>query len=434
MYKNMGIRTKIVLPFAIGFLVLFVILYWLIVKFAIGGAPSARVIVIVALAVIYVGALLGESNIARVILRPIRNLSACAGKMAEGDMRFDIEVDRSNEMGRLAVSFKEVRDSIGRIFAEVTAFEKSFEAGDLTRRADASQFQGDFKEIILGLNTIMDAVSGLVQNVRDSSELVSENSRYISDGSQALAQGATEQASSIEEISATVDDMATYMKKTSEHAATAKQLIEDVQTEAETSSADMDRLLTALTEINVSSANISRIIKTIEDIAFQTNILALNAAVEAARAGEAGKGFAIVAAEVKNLASKSAEAAQETNALLGDNIIKARDGLNIGEETHASLGSIVSRVGTTVQTIADIAADSKRQAETVEQINTGLMQISNIVQNNTATAEQSASSSQEMAAQASILRELVSKYRFSGDAPAKSLPSPAAAPRLAMIS
>jgi methyl-accepting chemotaxis protein len=141
----------------------------------------------------------------------------------------------------------------------------------------------------------------------------------------------------------------------------------------------------------------------------------LNAAVEAARAGAAGKGFAVVAAEVKSLAAKSSGAAKETNALLNDSITKARDGLDIGEITHASLQNILTSIEKSAVAVSQIAIDSKHQAETVEQINAGLIQISGIVQSNTATAEQSASSSQEMAAQAALLNELVSKYRFSKD-------------------
>jgi methyl-accepting chemotaxis protein len=416
MYKNMSIASKILLPFGIGLVAAFLVLYWLIVKYAIPGQQNARGVIITALVVLFIIIMLGAWNISRVVLKPIRKLSGSASKLAKGDMHFEIGINSTNEMGQLAASFKEVQDSIRNIFAEVTAFEKSFETGDLTKRADTGRFQGEYREIIAGLNGIMDAVSTLVKNVRNSSVLVSTNSKEISGGAQLLAQGATEQAASIEEISATVDDMASYMKNTANHAAEAKRLIEDVQKEASAGSSEMDRLLLALNEINVSSANISKIIKTIEDIAFQTDILALNAAVEAARAGASGKGFAVVASEVKNLASKSAKAAQETNMLLGDNMKKAQDSLGIGEVMHASLGNIVSSVGTTVETISDIAADSKQQAETVDQINTGLMQISNIVQNNTATAEQSSSSSQEMAAQASLLSEIVQRYRFSNDA------------------
>jgi methyl-accepting chemotaxis protein len=359
--------------------------------------------------------MLGEWNIARLVIKPIQELSTHASKLAAGNMSFEIETDRTNEMGQLAVSFQGVQASVRNILSEVRLFEQSISAGDLTLRADPGRYEGDFREIATGLNDMMELFGDLVRSVRDSASMVSANSKEISRGAQMQAQGATEQAASIEEISATVETMLDYMKSTSENAKTGKKLSDNVLIEAESGNNSMDRLLTKLHEINVASSSISKIIKSIEDIAFQTNILALNAAVEAARAGVAGKGFSVVAEEVKNLAAKSADAAKETSVLLSDSINKARDGLEIGEVTHASLRSILTCTGETAAVISQIAADATSQAETVEQINIGLTQISNIVQTSTATAEQSASSSQEMAAQASLLHEMVLKYRLAED-------------------
>ena len=174
----------------------------------------------------------------------------------------------------------------------------------------------------------------------------------------------------------------------------------------------MKQLADALEAINKSSSYISNVIKIIEDIAFQTNILALNASVEAARAGAHGKGFSVVAEEVKNLAGKSAAAAKETSALLGDSISKSKHGLAIGEDMEKALSGIVGSLSISVASITEIAEDCNRQVEIFEQVNSGLNQISMVVQSNTATAEESAASSEEMAAQSSMLMEMVSNYRI----------------------
>jgi methyl-accepting chemotaxis protein len=403
------------LPFGFGLIITFSLLYLVIVKVGAAESPKAKLYIIIAMAVFYLVVMIGEWNISRLLLKPIKQLSAHAVKLAEGDMSFQVANDSTNEMGQLTASFSAVQDSVKSILSEVKMFEDSITKGNLTTRIDAGKYLGDYQAIANGLNSIMELISGLVEKVRESAAIVSGSSQEISGGAQEQAQGATAQASSIQEISATVETMSEYMKKTSDNSLTAKKLSGDVLREAEAGNGNMDLLLTKLNEINVSSSSISKIIKNIEDIAFQTNILALNAAVEAARAGTAGKGFSVVASEVKNLATKSSEAAKETNALLGDSIAKARDGLEIGEVAHASLRSILASTGKTSEAITQIAADAKEQADTIEQINAGLTQISNIVQTNTATAEQVASSSQEMAAQASMLHEMVLQYRLNGD-------------------
>jgi methyl-accepting chemotaxis protein len=193
----------------------------------------------------------------------------------------------------------------------------------------------------------------------------------------------------------------------------AKQLGEKVHSEAGLGSEKMKDLLAALEEINAASADIANIIKTIEDIAFQTNILALNASVEAARAGAHGKGFAVVAQEVKNLAVKSAAAAEETSGIIRKSIVKTKDGVGIGADMRQSLTDMVDNIGKAVDAISRIADESQRQVETIALLNAGLGEISRVVQVNTATAEESASSSEEMSSLANVLRNMVSKYTLA---------------------
>jgi methyl-accepting chemotaxis protein len=349
--------------------------------------------------------------IAGSIVKPIKKLVGHADSMANGCMDFNIDIHSKDETRQLADSFKNVQKSVQKMVGDVNKTAEDILAGNLLNRADVSVYAGDYGKIMGELNRIMDGLNGLVKNIKESAANVASASQQISNGSQDLAQGSTEQAAAIEEINATVAEVVEQTRMNSERALMARDISEKIHTEAESGNEKMRQLLLALEEINTASSNISNIIKTIEDIAFQTNILALNASVEAARAGVHGKGFAVVAEEVKNLAMKSAEAAKETNNLINASVMKAKSGVNIGEDMRKSLSDMVEGINRTVEAISKITEDSTRQVEAIEQLNTGIEQISQVVQNNTATAEESASSSEEMSAQAELLNNMVAHFK-----------------------
>jgi methyl-accepting chemotaxis protein len=187
-----------------------------------------------------------------------------------------------------------------------------------------------------------------------------------------------------------------------------------IRAKAEKGSEQMNAMMEAVQAINDASQSIGKVIKVIDDIAFQTNILALNAAVEAARAGVAGRGFAVVAEEVRNLAAKSAEAAQDTEALIENSINKAVLGVKIAGETNESLIAIVDGIVQSSRISGEIAEKADRQYSAIGEINTGIDQVSQVVQQNSATAEESAAASEELSGQSSMLNGLIGQFKLSG--------------------
>ena len=229
----------------------------------------------------------------------------------------------------------------------------------------------------------------------------------VSAASQALAEGASEQAASLEETGASLEEMASMTKRNSENAQKAKDLANQTRQAADAGSADMEHMTLAMEAIKVSSADIAKIIKTIDEIAFQTNILALNAAVEAARAGEAGMGFAVVADEVRSLAQRSAEAAKETAAKIEGAITKTEQGVEDSAKVAERLHEIVSKIRQVDELVGDVAAASREQTQGIDQVNTAVTQMDRVTQSNAASAEESASAAEELNAQAEALKDAV---------------------------
>jgi methyl-accepting chemotaxis protein len=258
--------------------------------------------------------------------------------------------------------------------------------------------------IIKGVTT---ALKRIINSLSSGAEQVSSASTQVSSASQSLAQGASEQASSLEESSSALEESAGMAKQNADNAQSANQLSIQAREAAEKGQTSMNEMTSAVTDINQSSDQISKIIKVIEEIAFQTNLLALNAAVEAARAGDAGKGFAVVAEEVRNLAKRSADAAKDTNELIGDSVEKAKNGQKIAEESSQALEEIVTNVKKVVDLVGEIAAASQEQAQGIEQINTAVGQMDQVTQQNASNAEESASASEELSAQSQNLQTMV---------------------------
>jgi len=255
--------------------------------------------------------------------------------------------------------------------------------------------------------SIIVLLKGIIASLQESSEQVASASGQVSSASQSLAEGATEQAAGLEETSSSLEEMSSMTRQNSDNAQEANNLSGEAKTAADSGSEAMLRMNTAIQDIQKSSDETAKIIKVIDEIAFQTNLLALNAAVEAARAGEAGKGFAVVAEEVRNLAMRSAEAAKNTSSMIQESVKNSNNGVDIADEVGKVLDEIVQGIGKTSGLVGEIAAASQEQAQGIDQVNTAVAQMDKVTQQNAANAEESASASEELSAQAEQMNQAV---------------------------
>ena len=251
------------------------------------------------------------------------------------------------------------------------------------------------------------ALTHLVHNLGSYSGQVNHAATQVSSASQTLAQGSGEQAASIEETSSSLEEMASMTKRNAENAQKATDLAREARSAADRGAEDMQSMNQAMEAIKVSSDDIAKIIKTIDEIAFQTNILALNAAVEAARAGEAGMGFAVVADEVRNLAQRSAQAARETTAKIEGAILKTAQGVQISQKVTDTLNDIVIKARQVDELASEVAGASREQTQGITQINSAVGQMDKVTQSNAASAEESAAAAQELSSQAELMMQAV---------------------------
>ena len=353
-------------------------------------------------------------SILRKMINPIQIVLGAANSIADGNLDVKLEVKTGDEIGQLIMAFSKMAETLKTIIKDIDHILGNMANGDFTVESIAMEhYIGDYKSVLLAINNIKSNLSDALTQISQASNEVHSGAEQVSCGAQALSQGATEQASSIEELSATITQISQQINQTAQNAQNANDVSEKANNELLTSNHKMEEMITAMSDISLKSDEIKKIIKTIDDIAFQTNILALNAAVEAARAGSAGKGFAVVADEVRNLAGKSAQAAKSTALLIEETINAVNNGTGIVAETAKSLVSAIDGSHVSTGLLNEIATASNQEADAVSQITMGIEQIASVVQTNSATAEQSAAASEELNGQAQMLRDTVSRFKLT---------------------
>ncbi len=370
-----------------------------------------------ALACIIVGIWIVSVYIKRTVSMPLFRLTVLAQTFEKGDLGLNqhqtmmADVESNDEIGVLSQSFDRTICRLRNYIGEIADILERIANGDLNAQT-TQDYVGDFASIQTSLNDILQRLNETMGQIVNSSKQVADGADQMSNVAQALSQGAMEQSTSVDELARTMQVVTGHIKQTAANAQQTQQQTEDMGRRLTESNQKMQEMIAAMQEMTDSSNEIGKIIKTIEDIAFQTNILALNAAVEAARAGEAGKGFAVVADEVRNLAGKSAEASQYTTTLIERSMNAVDKGTQIVDVTAKQLEDVVNKAQGIVSTINNIAVDARDQADTIEQVQAKIDQISSVVQNNSATSEESAATSEELRAQAGILKQLVNTFNL----------------------
>jgi len=315
------------------------------------------------------------------------------------------DLNRKDEIGDLAVSV----GAILHQFQNVERLANDLAAGNYRIE---TKVRGDQDTMNINLNKMLDQVNHALREINETVKQVANGSGEVSSAAQSLSSGAQEAAASLEEITASMNEISSQTRANAESATQARDLAHKASTAAANGQQAMQEMTDAMGRITQNSSEIQRVIKVIDDIAFQTNLLALNAAVEAARAGQHGKGFAVVAEEVRNLASRSAKAAQETSELIAKSGQEIEKGASVATRTADVLNTIVEQVRQTTDLVAGIAVASNEQAEGVNQVTVGLQQIDAVTQQNTASAEESASAAGEMSSMAANLQKLVDQFQL----------------------
>ena len=337
--------------------------------------------------------------------------------IANGDMSDETaerlaRLENDDEIGSLARAMERAVKAIRDIAEDSRQLKEAIDDNDLSASIDTSRYKGIYLTISDVINQLFGEIVANMKAVQEISEGIDNRAQQVSAAAESLAQGSTEQAASVEELAATISSVSNQVGDNANNAKSANGIAAQTVAEVAESNEQMKKMIGAMDEISITSHKIGAMVKTIDDIAFQTNILALNAAVEAARAGAQGKGFAVVADEVRNLANKSAEAAKDSTTLIGNVISAIEKGVGYAGSVERSLSSVMEKTSIVNDAVDNISSATAEQAMLIEQISVGIDQISSVIQLNTSISEETAAASIGLADDIGMLNAMVKKYRF----------------------
>ncbi len=354
--------------------------------------------------------------ITKLIVEPLAKLQVAVKKLSEGELDADIDYNSEDELGRLVDDYRAACSNMKEVIADAGYLLSEMAEGnfDIDSRAEES-YVGEFGLLIKSMRKLNYQLDDTLRQIEGATSQVSVGADQLSYSAQELADGATDQAGAVQELTATIENVANIANISAESAVDAANNARSSVAEAQKSRQDMDELIQAMERITDTSKEIENIIDTIEEIASQTNLLSLNASIEAARAGEAGRGFAVVAQQIGKLAADSAESAVMTRTLIGKSLAEINSGNEIVQRTMAAIANVLVCVEQFAQVAADSADNSKDQARMLGEVESGIDQISVVVQNNSASAEETSAISAELTAQADALKVMVERFKLRSE-------------------
>lgn len=349
--------------------------------------------------------------VAKLFAEPIIMVKNASAELAKGNLDIKLERMYPDEIGDMTDSFKEAAETLQMYINELSRGLGEVANGNFNISSDV-EFKGDFKALDVAIVQITDSLSQTLGQIREASEQVALGSAQMAESAQSLAEGATDQAGAVEELTATIQNITEAVVGSSEKADESHRNAEAFEIEAEKSNEDIKSLNQAMERINDTSKEIAKIIAAIEDIASQTNLLSLNASIEAARAGEAGKGFAVVADQIGKLAADSAASAINTKRLIENSIQEIEHGNEITTKATAAIESVIGGIKMLAESTKEISELSVSQADAMKQLEMGVEQIAEVIQSNSAAAEETSATSEELSAQSTSLEDLVGQFKL----------------------
>lgn len=343
----------------------------------------------------------------------INNIKNISKSLLEGNLNIKSNYESKDELGEMSSDLIKSLGMLTSYITDITSTLERLSHSDLDINLDNTiEYKGDFFPIKESLSKIITSLNITFSDIRNSIEFTASSSDELASTTQVLADGSTEQATAVEVLFANFTDVLTQVQNNADHAYEASNVSDNTKNIVADGSKKMNLLMESIKEITISSKQIAAIINTIEDIASQTNLLSLNAAIEAARAGEAGRGFAVVADEVKKLAAQSSSSVKNTTAIIEKSLHSILEGEQLAKETFEALNNIVKNVDNTAELVKQISIASGNQTEAVSQMTIGLTKISEVVQTNSASSEEIASSTEQLACQAQSINDKLSAYKL----------------------